>query len=440
VVVKFFGAKMQEIDSTILSAIDSDIASQTEAAFMVLERLVAEASTLGFEGGAQEVLAAELARSDFAITRLAIPGDIGDDPAAGIPQLSYDGRYDLIGERGISGVGRSLIINGHIDVVPADDSSRWSSPPFSPTRKDGWLIGRGAGDMKAGFAAGLLAIRALDVAVPGWLTGKLTFVSCIEEEATGNGALAAGRAGYLADAALLLEPTDLEILLGGISLTWVSIEIEGRAGHAEAAGQSVNPVLALVPVIDALLGFEREMNSAHVSGPDSDPAFADIAHPYNVNIGVVKSGDWPSSVPSVARIDVRIGHPRQWTAEQTLERAREAILASLAEDPWFEQHPPLLVLSGYRAERYVQDADSELVRALVAAHESAHDAEPALVTIGSTTDARFYLNQFHMPAIAYGPRTRNMHGTDEAVELASIVECAQTVARFLLRWFSEATP
>ena len=417
--------------------VDDAIAASTERAFRLLESLVAEPSVIGNEAGAQEVLANALVAAQFEITRLEIPAEIGEDPAAGVPRLPYAGRYDLIGRRGTPGVGRSLVINGHMDVVPAEDASRWSSAPFEPTRRDGWLIGRGSGDMKAGFAAGLLAIWALDHADPGWLTGSLSVVSVIEEEATGNGTLAAGRAGYLGEAALLLEPTELEILLGGIALIWVSIELEGRAGHAEAALTSANPIRAVPSIIDALLILETAMNAEHRDGAVRDPAFASIEHPYNVNIGKVNAGDWASSVPSVARLEVRIGHPRHWSADETFERVRSAVLTATAQDEWFAEHPPLVALSGYRAERYFQDPQAEIVGALSRAHEAVHATAAPRVTIGSTTDARFYINQFGIPAVAYGPRTRNMHGTDEAVELASIVECARVVARFLREWFRD---
>jgi acetylornithine deacetylase len=417
--------------------LDSAIANLAPRAFDLLERLVAEPSTIGQEQGAEEVLASELEASGFEITRLPIPATIGDDADAGIPIHSYDDRYDLIGERYTKEIGPSLIINGHIDVVPADDPSFWATPPFVATVVDGWMHGRGAADMKGGFAAGLLSLWALDEVTPGWQKGPLTVVAAIEEESTGNGTLAAGRAGYLADAALLLEPTDLELLLGGISLIWVAIEIEGLAGHAEAAQQSVNPILGAIPIIGALKGLEARMNAAHADGTDSDAAFAATAHPYNINIGKLHAGDWASSVPSVARLEVRVGHPASWSSDEAFERVSAAILEAAATDEWLSAHPPRLRLSGYRAQRYMQDADSPLVRSVAAAHTEAHGAEPAHVAIGSTTDARYYLNQFGVPAVAYGPRTRNMHGTDEAVELQSIVDVARTVTRFLTSWYSK---
>ena len=417
--------------------LDRTIDEFAERAFVLLERLVAQPSTIGQENGSQNVLAAELETIGFDITRLAIPHDIGDYPGAGVPRMPYAGRFDLLGERGSATSGRTLIINGHMDVVPANDHGKWTHPPFEPHRADGWLIGRGAGDMKGGFAAGMLAIWALDAIDPGWQHGALTVVAAIEEEATGNGTLAAGHAGYLAEAALLLEPTDLEVLLGGIALVWVSIELEGRAGHAEAALASVNPIESVPTVIAALKSLEREFNEAHADRTDADAAFADIRHPYNINIGTVNAGDWASSVPSVARLEVRIGHPRSLTADDVLERVRTLLTAATTDDEWFAAHPPVVDLTGYRAERYLQDANGEIVTALADAHREVHGSAPELVTIGSTTDARYYLNQFGVPAVAYGPITRNMHGTDEAVQLASIVATAKTVARFLRAWFAD---
>jgi len=416
------------------SVVDDAITALMPRAVSLLERLVAEPSTVGSESGAQEVIASELTAAGFRVTRFPIPESIGDDPAAGVPSQSYSGRYDVLGERGAG--KRSLILNGHIDVVPAGDTSRWSSSPFTLTHRDGWLVGRGAGDMKAGFAAGLLALWALDERQPGWLSGRLTVVSAIEEECTGNGTLAAGLAGYIADAALLLEPTDLQILLGGISIIWVAIEIEGRSGHAEAAVRSGNPVVAALQVIDGLQTLERAMNDDHAKGRETDEAFAAMAHPYNLNIGTFHAGDWASSVAAAARLQVRVGHPRSWSSEEALERVRAAVLQATGGDEWLLTHPPQVTLSGYRAQRHRQDPDTDLVERVARAHTAAHGRSPERVMIGSTTDARFYRNQFGMPAVAYGPRTRNMHGTDEAVELASIADCARTVARFLTDWYA----
>ena len=420
-----------------MAGVDETVAALAPEAVELLKELVRAHSTVGREAAAQEVLADALTEAGFVVERLEIPESIAADALACVPQVPYDGRPVLVARRPAAqpqSGAPSLLLNGHMDVVPAEDAGGWSTSPFDPLERDGWLLGRGAGDMKSGFAMGLLAIRALDAALPGWQRGDLVLVSAIEEECTGNGTLAACRAGVEADAALLLEPTDLDLLLAGIAIAWVEVVVEGRAGHAEAAGRSVNPVLAAAPVLEGLRRLQRRMNDEHAAG--GDPVFASIADPYQVNVGRFHSGSWASSVPEVARLEVRVGHPAEWSAEDTLERVRDAVREASDGDPWLTEHPPVLRLSGYRAERYPQDPGDPFVRSLAAAHETVHGQEPAAVAIGSTTDARYYVNQLGMPTVAYGPRTRNIHGVDEAVELASIVDGARTLTRFLPDWLS----
>jgi len=413
-------------------AVDAAIRDGAEAAFSFLERLVASPSTVGRELPAQQVVAAELGRLGFAVTELPVPAGTADAAPGGVAQASYADRPNVLGLINPGG-SPSLLLNGHVDVVPAE-SGRWAGDPFTPVRADGWLTGRGAGDMKGGFAMGLIAVAALRRVAPGALAGQLGFLSVIEEECTGNGTLAACRAGVLADAAVLLEPTDLNLLLGGTGIVWAEIEVDGVAAHAEAADRAVNPVRFLPALLRALARLEDELNK-----PGDDPAFDHLPRPYNVNVGTVAAGDWPSSVPARARLGVRVGFPRRWTPAEALDRVRSAVLGAAADDPWLAAHPPSVRPAGFRAEGYLIGEDHPLVRALAAAHERVHGAEPRRVVMGSTTDARYYLNQFGVPAVAYGPRSRNIHGTDEAVELASIVSGARVLARFMAGFFAAGT-
>jgi acetylornithine deacetylase len=415
-----------------MDAVDRAIDADAERAFVFLERLVAEPSVVGAEAPAQAVLAEELDRLGFAVGRLPIPADIEHHDGAGIPLLPYDGRENVIGVLG-PGEGRSLLLGGHIDVVPAEEVGPWSSDPFAPTRHDGWLVGRGAGDMKGGFAMISLAIDALRRVAPEAVGGPLRFLSVIEEECTGNGALAACLAGQLADAVVLTEPTDLDLLVAGVGILWLEIAITGKAAHAQSANRAVNPIDASIPVIGALRSLEREMNH-HVD----DPALEGDDHPYNVNVGAIRAGDWASSVPAIARLDVRIGHPTDWTADQAQERVRAAIEDATRDDPWLTEHPLSIRPTGFRAQGYSLAVDHPLVTALADAHDSAHGARPRTLGMGSRTDARYFLNGFDTPALCYGPIARNIHGTDEAVDLASIVDGARTLARFMTAWY--ATP
>jgi acetylornithine deacetylase len=413
-----------------LEAVDAAVARCADDAVAFLERLVAAPSTVAQEQKGQEVVAEELERLGFTVDAVPIPDAIADEPAAGIPQRSYEDRFDIVGTMG-GAAGPTLLLNGHIDVVPADEPELWSTPPFVPRVFGGRLYGRGAGDMKGGFAMATLALDAILTAVPGAIAGRLTFVSVIEEECTGNGTLAAGRAGYVADAVILPEPTGLELLLAGVGILWLDIAVDGEAAHAQSADRAVNAIDASLEILGALKSLERSMNE-HLD----DPAMHGVVHPYNVNVGMLRAGDWASSVPARARLGVRVGHPTTWTAEQAEDEVRRAIEEVSAGHPWLQEHPPQIRPSGFRAQGYALTPDHPLVERVSSAHASAHGALPAVQAMASTTDARYYLNQFDTPALCYGPKAHHIHGIDESVELDSIVAGARTLARFLLDWYA----
>ncbi|HEX3751247.1 MAG TPA: hypothetical protein VHW06_11860, partial [Streptosporangiaceae bacterium] len=131
---------LSSLDPAQLSALDRAIDDLAEDAFAFLERLVAAPSTVGAEMPAQRVVRDELDRLGFETSVLPIPADIAADPVAGVPQQPYAGRGNVVGHLA-AGSGPSLLLNGHIDVVPAE-APLWSAPPFQPVRRDGWLVGR----------------------------------------------------------------------------------------------------------------------------------------------------------------------------------------------------------------------------------------------------------------------------------------------------------
>jgi acetylornithine deacetylase len=401
--------------------VDAEIDALAERSFAFLERLVSEPSVLGREAGAQAVVAAELERLGFAVELLEVPEAIGTDTLAGVPQMSYADRPVVVG-RLAAGDGPTLLCNAHVDVVPAEAPERWSTGPFTPTRRDGWLYGRGAGDMKCGFAMVLLAVEALRRAEPEAIGGTLAFVSAIEEECTGNGTLAALRAGVLGDAVLLPEPTGLEILVGGSGVLWCDFAVSGRAGHAHDAQSGANPILACLTLVDALRALEIELNAARDDGEDKYCA---------VNVGTIAGGDWRSSSPTGARLGVRVGYPARWDVASAQRAVRGALERATSAPGWPAGAGVTLSFDGFRAVGYRLDPAHPLVRRVADAHESVHGNRPQPYRLASTTDARHYLNELALPALCYGPRVRNIHGVDEAVELASIVAGARTLTRFI---------
>jgi len=409
-----------ELDETTTTRVKDAVVNRSEHAFTFLERLVAEASTVGEESGAQLVVAGELSRLGLSVSRVDVPESISDDPLAGVPQSSYEGRGDVLATT--SGDHLTLLINGHVDVVPADGLG-WTNAPWTPVRRDGWLFGRGAGDMKGGLAMATLAIDALREVLPAALALPLGVLSVIEEECTGNGTLAALRQGVTADYVVVTEPTDLEMLVGGTGIVWVDVTVQGAGGHAEAADRLEHPLDAALRLVSLLEDLGRYVAKEH-----REARFSDLSQPYNVNVGLVRAGDWRSSVASVVTLGVRFGHPTKWTPEQAIEEIKSAVVAAIPNESG------LLVTftsTGFRAQGYLLDEDSPLIGAVGDAHAATHGSRPGTHVGGSTTDARFYLNQANVPALCYGPVARNIHGVDESVELSSIVKGAQTLAHFI---------
>ena len=409
--------------------LDAAIDEASEESFAFLSRLVSTPSTLGREAPALDLFASQLRELGFATRKVAMTNDLATDPRAGVLQKVVGERYNVVGTLGPTS-GRSLLLNGHMDVVPAETPHRWTSPPFEPRREHQRLFGRGAGDMKCGFAMGFLALRALLAVYPEFLTGPLHFLAVIEEECTGNGTLSAADQGILADAVVLLEPTGLDIMLGGIGVLWCDIDVVGRSAHAEAAHLAVNPFDLLTRLVEGLREWAGRLQTDY-----PDDMLVDSESPYNLNVGEIRCGDWPSSVPVDGTVRVRIGYPRAWTPDAAEQAVREAVTTVVTLHGGFPA-APVVQLSGFRAPGYLLSDDHPLARTLARAHQHAHGTAPATTSIGSTTDARTYLTYFDTPALCYGPRASNIHGVDESVDLDTIVAGARTLARFLVEWYA----
>jgi acetylornithine deacetylase len=284
--------------------------------------------------------------------------------------------------------------------------------------------------MKSGFAVGMLALRALrDVAPDLFAEKRLGFVAVVEEECTGNGTLLSiVEHGVTAREVVVLEPTDLGLMLGGVGILWTEIKVTSEAGHAHSAG-AANAIELGMRLVH---GLRRWADDLHRTNPE--PHIGADERAYNINLGKVSAGDWTSSAPASATFSVRIGFPRGWTPDQAEERVRTAISDMVKADPDFSSQP-IVALSGFRAKGHFIGTDTALVRDLSSAHSDAHGAPPLAFMLGSTSDARVYLEDFNVPAVCYGASGRNLHGVDEYVELQSIIDAARTLARFLLKRF-----
>ena len=422
-----------ETERRILNAVDARFDAQVE----FLAELTGHPSTRGNEQGAQDFMAAEMAARGFAVDRWQIDVDEirhlpGFSPVIG----AYDDAVNVVGTRaGHTWKGRSLILNGHIDVVPEGPHEIWDSPPYAPRVDDGWMYGRGAGDMKAGLASNLFALDALTAC--GLSPAADVFVqSVVEEECTGNGALACLARGYKAEAALIPEPFAESLVTAQVGVLWFQVHLKGLPTHVAYAGSGANAIEAAIPLIAALHGLEERWNGADCRHPE----FAHHNHPLNLNVGKIVGGDWTSSVPAWCVFDVRMGlFPGQDMAEAKAQI--EAVLIEAAQENAFLRNSlPDVVYHGFQAEGYALAEDrSATAQAAIGALEAAHGAVTGgaaldRVAITATTDARFFGLYADTPALVYGPKAEAIHGFNERVDLESMRRITQATALFIADW------
>ncbi len=422
----------KEITELVLDAVDRRFNEQTE----FIAEITRHASTRGQEQSAQRFMDEQLRERGY-------PTDLWEidvDDIAGLPGFSpvlgdYDDALNVVAtHRGQSQSGNSLILNGHIDVVPEGPLDMWRRPPYQPYCEDGWMYGRGAGDMKSGLVANLFALDALrDVGYQP--ASDLYFQSVVEEECTGNGALACLQRGYRADAALIPEPFDEKLVTSQVGIIWMQVYLRGTPVHAMQTSSGVNAIEATIPLIAALRGLEENWN---VDKP-KHAQFAHVEHPLNLNIGRIQGGDWPSSVPAWCCFDVRMGiYPGQ-DIEAARREIEDCIMATAQQDSYLRNNLPEITYHGFLAEGYsLADHDNPVARRAKTALEQAHQAVTGSVLesmpITATTDARFFGLYADTPTLVYGPTAEAIHGFNERVNLESTRRVTQSIALFIASW------
>lgn len=393
-------------------------------------RLVREPSTLGNEASAVKVAEEELKRLSFQpVTVPIVPATLAGHPGFAPVPWGYEGRKNVVAVREADAEGgHSLLFNGHLDVVSPEPLEFWSDDPFDPIVNNGWLYGRGSGDMKSGVAAMTYAVHAVEKAGFG-LKAPVSIEAVIEEECCGNGALACLEAGYDAEAVLIPEPFGPTILTAQLGVLWFKVSVRGVPVHVQSARSGTNAIEKSYHVIDALRQLEAELNLS-----DVPPEYQDMVHPLNLNIGIFKGGDWPSTVPATAEFHGRLSFFPGVSYEQICARIIETVENTAKRDPWLSENPPLIDFYGFRSEGHSLALDLPAFSALNACHRAltGEDAREYIATC--TTDLRVFTLFGSGQATCYGPVAENIHAANERVNIESIVHVAKAYALFISRW------
>jgi acetylornithine deacetylase len=411
------------------------IASREDELVELVRELVSFDTTtyaVGAEPRAEAALQAHLAarlQAAGARVDVAEPDDALVAGHAYVPDgFTFAGRPQLVARWGGSGGGRTLLLNGHVDVVDVEPRRLWSTDPFDAVVRDGRVYGRGTCDMKGGVACMAFAAQVLaELGVP--LRGDLIVNTVTEEESTGAGGLVTART-LAADAAIVPEPSGLEVWIACRGSLLPRVVVEGRAGHAglppahPAAGGAVNAIEKTTYLVEAVRRLREEWalrpRHRYLSPADCVPT-------------MISGGEWIVSYPGECRLDCHIEYlPTDADADgrgSLVEREfEEWILAAAGADPWLREHPPRIEwLTGDVPPAEVAP-DEPIVEELLRAQADLGRAG-ALGGMDNWHDGATLVVEAGIPSVCFGPGDiRRAHTIDEFVPVADLVACAQGIA------------
>jgi len=415
------------VEKDILAAADAgkdDMVSLTEA-------LVGFPSLLGDEGPAQDFMEGLFRGMGLEVNRF----EVVDDELSKLPGYSpavghwYNHDNVVATHRPKNPTGNSLILNGHIDVVPVGAEELWSTPPFKPSIQGDRLYGRGSGDMKAGIAAYVSAFRALtrlglQPAAPVFLQ------SVVEEECTGNGALACLHRGYVADAAVIPEPFQETIMSAQMGVMWLQIEVTGKPAHVLNDTDGLNAIEAAFALWRGLKPLADEWNQLE----NRHPAFVHLDTPVKFNLGKIRGGEWASSLATRCVMDIRCGFYPDIATEKVRNDIERQLDRVAAAEPRLAGIGFKVRYSGFQSEGCVIDTDHPVVTVLSESHQAVAGSRPEYFASAATTDVRTFQLYGSIPATCYGPEASNIHGIDESVSIKSMNRVSAVLALFIARW------
>ena len=434
-----------ETTATILAsveALEADLLQVTQALIGCRTDSQSEGNQ-AFAGEAircQDIVAARLATAGMEIERWTEPP-----------------RYPVVaGVRRGTGGGRSLAINGHVDVVPVGAGGGWTHDPWGGEIADGKLWGRGAADMKGGVAAGVIAVTALQRAGIA-LEGDLWVHAVSDEEVVGVSTRRLVERLPKVDAVIVAEPTDLSIMPAEGGLVHLRIEVDGRESHAgnrylsihaggRAATAGVNAIEKTIKLVGALAELEREW-AATRSHPLLPPGFNTllpgviVGGPGGGADGCLNLLSNPGTTPNYAAVEYNIWFLPNESFEVIRSEIEEYVLAVCRTDSWLREHPPRLTwkLRNIYFPPAETAPDHPFIETLAGGLTAIGRPAP-VQAFTAASELAWYAEQGIAGAI-FGPgRIAQAHGVDEYVEVAQLTAAARAMALTAAAWCGVLTP
>ncbi|GAB7036950.1 MULTISPECIES: ArgE/DapE family deacylase [Catenuloplanes] len=415
---------ISSVEASALAAVD-----ETAVARAVLD-LLAVPSVTGSpaESELQHRLARRLELMDldvdlWSLDLSALQAD-PDFPGGEAPRTEG---WGLVGSERGRDDGPTLVLQGHVDVVPPGDPAQWAGDPFRARVAGDVVHGRGACDMKAGVVAILAALEAIQRSGVR-LRGRVATHFVVSEEDGGLGAFATLRRGHTGDACIITEPTSGAIMIANAGALTFRIAVPGRATHGSTRYAGISAIDAYLPIHAALARLEARRNA------DPGPLMAEYPIPYPLSVGTVRAGDWASSVPDLLVAEGRLGVRLDEDPARARADLEECVAEACAGDPWLREHPATVTWPGGQFASGRLPAGHPLAAVVGDAHADVTGRpRPAERGAPYGSDLRLYAGA-GIPTLQYGPGdVRHAHSPQEQVRLTDVVTVTRALILAVLR-------
>jgi acetylornithine deacetylase len=319
------------------------------------------------------------------------------------------GRPNAVGVARGTGGGRTLMLVAHTDTVGVAGMEA----PFEPRVEHGRLYGRGAYDMKAGLAGIMLAGRA---AVSRPLRGDVIVAAVADEEHASVGAEALVRR-HGADAAVVTEPTALDVCVAHRGFVWLELETRGRAAHGSKPQLGVDAIAKMGPVVAGIAELDRSLR-ARPGHP--------LLGPGSLHCSLIEGGQELSSYPERCLLSVERRTVPGETVESVEQEVQEVLDAAAGRDPELRVSARAI----FAREPFEVDEQEPVVRAVREAARDVLGREPAVVGHSAWMDSSV-LAGAGIPTVVVGPGGHGAHATEEWVELRDVELLVELLERVI---------
>ena len=395
-----------------------------------LQDLVAIPSVTGDEAEIQNFVATKLQAMGLTVD-MWVPDkeELKKHPAYVPVEDSYDNRPNVVGLYKGAGGGRSLLLNGHVDVIPPGPRASWQYGPFAAEIHDNRLYGRGASDMKSGLAAMTMALDAI-LGAGVRLKGDIVLEYVMDEELTGNGTLACVLKGYKADAGICCETSSLHVQPACIGRVWWEITVRGKPAGIQRRFEGVNAIDKGYAVMKAISNFE-----AIRIDQVSHPLYPDNLSTLPCMVGMFQSGTFPSAFPDIATLKGSFATLPGEITDKVKQDFVNHILAYCSTDPWLRDHPPQVLFNGYCGDSADIPADHPVVTTLAGNFQAVTGRAPAITGRQGAADIRYLIKYGDTPTVIFGPGpTEQMHANNEWVDVDDVIIATKALSLTIMDW------